>query len=50
MVVIVMLCIIVNCLSDLVVQLLGLGLEPRPDSCTVQGSTACQKVISKYNR
>jgi hypothetical protein len=50
MVVIVMLCTIINCLSDLLVQLLGLGLEPRPDSCTVQGSVVCQKVLSKYSR
>jgi hypothetical protein len=50
MVVIVMLCTIANCLSDLFVQLLGLGLEPRSGSCTVQGLVVCQRVLSKYNR
>jgi hypothetical protein len=50
MIVIVMLCTIANCLSDLFVQLLGLGLEPRPGSCTVQGSIVYQRVLSKYNR
>jgi hypothetical protein len=50
MVVIVMLCIIVSCLSDLFVQLVGLSLELGPDSCTVQGSIACQRVLSKYSR
>jgi hypothetical protein len=50
MVVIVMLCIVVNCLSDLFVQLLGLGFEPRPGSCTVQGSVVYQRVLSKYSR
>jgi hypothetical protein len=50
MVVIVMLCTIVNCLSDLFVQLLGLSLELRLGFCTVQGSVICQRVLSKYIR
>jgi hypothetical protein len=50
MVVIVMLCTIVKCLSDPFVQLLGLGLESRPGSCTVQGLVVCQRILSKYNR
>jgi hypothetical protein len=50
MVVIVMLCTIVNCLFDLLVPLLGLGLEPMPGSCTKHGSVVCQKVFSKYSR
>jgi hypothetical protein len=50
MVVIVMMCTIVNCLSDLFVQLLGLGLELRLGSRTIQGSVVCQRVLSKYSR
>jgi hypothetical protein len=50
MVLIVMLCIITNCLSKLFVQLLGLGHEWRSGSCTVQSSVVCQKVLFKYSR
>jgi hypothetical protein len=50
MVVIVILCIIDNYLSDLLVQLLGLVLELRTGSCTVQDSVVCHRVLSKYSR
>jgi hypothetical protein len=45
MIVIIMMYIIINFLSDLLVQLSELGLEPWPGSCTIQISTT--KILLK---